>query len=103
MTDLPIAPDESSGEPRCWHTCPQYSASRGWAEWCHQDPARLLLTHRGDLCLPRVRELVAISRRRCDGCEFLDDYRPMGDTVCLMWGSATDPGESCSHWEARKP
>lgn len=97
MTSLPIAPDESSGEPRCQRECPHRSKTYptstvfGPCAITQRPP----LQH-GALCLPRVRELVAISRRRCDGCRHVADFWTCPDRAGVM---GTE--ESCSRWEAR--
>jgi hypothetical protein len=94
MPDLPIAPDESSGEPRCQPECP----SAHWSAhgvFCRSDHDRYYPP--SSLCLPRIRELLAISRRRCDGCQ--NDTE--GHGVCPDINGALAPDGSCSRWEAK--
>lgn len=49
------------------------------------------------------RELVAISRRRCDGCHgYTEDARLYpADGRCVARGCATMAHDCCSRWEAR--
>jgi hypothetical protein len=63
MPDLPIAPDESSGEPRCQRDCPSWGSTDavryGHCAHPEQGTQRVI----GDMCHPRVRELVAENAR----------------------------------------
>jgi hypothetical protein len=106
MTDPRPAPDESSGVPVCVESCQHYSSRTDeygdrQHQWCDLDPYRD--THADtEPCLPRIRDLVAISRRRCDGCQHwspLDD----GQGACDGFGDrhATYADEVCSRWRDR--
>lgn len=101
MTSLPIAPDESGDVPRCVRECPHYS-SDDYGEECSA-PGHPVVTEAGRFCLPRVRELVQISRRRCDGCRHWTALAETDRGFCesLAAGHTTHPEESCSRWEAR--
>lgn len=104
MTVHHIQPDESGDVPRCGRAeCVQFvlqdmttDAGACTLESIHP------LGH--DLCLPRVRELVQLAARRCDGCARY--WQMVGDGA----GHCSDPGregprrngDHCSHWEARK-
>lgn len=106
MTDLPIAPDESTGEPRCVATCPSATPSTCGGVCCSECvdcEVDQVSTEVGLLCLPRVRELVAISRRRCDGCRrYTEDARLYpADGRCVTRGCATMAHDCCSRWEAK--
>lgn len=97
MPSLPIAPDESGGEPRCVATCPSWSAREAHCSL----PEQCVLRVPGDPCTPRVRELVALAGRRCDGCAYWEP-RGCGDGSCEQHRcSLTNAGESCSRWEAK--
>ena len=85
MSSLPIDPDESSGVPRCVRECPHYS-SDDYGEECSA-PGHPVVTESGRSCLPRIRELVALSRRRCER-----GYH----------ANSTEPGDYCSRWEAKR-
>jgi hypothetical protein len=96
MTEPRPDPDESSGVPLCVESCPHYRG--GYEPWCvlgsPTDPVTL--------CHPRIRDLVALSRRRCDGCHHwsgLDD----GQGACDGFGDrhSTYADECCSRWRAR--
>lgn len=62
-SSLPIAPDESSGEPRCQRECPSWGSTdaRRYGHCAHPEQGTQRVI--GDLCLPRVRELVALAGR----------------------------------------
>jgi hypothetical protein len=91
-------PDESSGEPRCTRTCELLDSVHDTMETMVQicgATARGIVV--GELCRPRVRELVQISRRRCDGCEWLRD-----DARCPDVYRNLLPDGHCSRWEERR-
>jgi hypothetical protein len=100
-------PDESSGEPRCTRTCELLESVNDTMETMVQIcgvTARGIVV--GELCRPRVRELVQISRRRCDGCEhwreMVEDDVTTGDGVCSESETLWCDYESCSRWEERR-
>ena len=100
MPDPPIAPDESGDVPLCVASC----ARARWFDrrlLCDSDNGRHY-PHRA-VCHPRVRELVALSRRRCDGCHrYADDARAYpADGRCVTRGCATMRHDCCSRWEAK--
>jgi hypothetical protein len=66
VSSLPIAPDESTGEPRCVATCPSATPSTCGGVCCSECvdcEVDQVSTEVGLLCLPRVRELVALAGR----------------------------------------
>lgn len=100
MTDHPIAPDESSDVPRCVATCPSATVvDCGCCVDCEVDRVQ---TEVGLMCLPRVRELVQISRRRCDGCKWWRETPAHDDGYgqCVAHDQTRAAHESCSRWEA---
>ncbi len=102
MADLPIAPDESEGIPECAVTCPHYITRPGTApDECALEPE--MAAEGAYLCLPRIRELLALSRRRCDGCLHWDALEHRRDSGwCSVWGSKGVGAEAfCSRWEAK--
>ncbi len=100
MSSLPIAPDESSGEPLCHRLCQQYRHLVGGQVGCNLsiycvDPGKTL-------CLPRVRELVQISRRRCDGCRHWTTHGTRTDVGWCSDGGLRDASDCCrERWEAK--
>lgn len=98
MPDHPIAPDLTGDVPRCVVSCPSRERTLVDRYGHCTDPAQPRHGVIGDICIPRVRELVAISRRRCDGC------RDWNDGLCAngMYRERRKPGESCSRWEAKR-
>ena len=102
MPDPRPAPDESSGVPRCVRECPHYS-SDDYGEECSA-PGHPVVTESGRSCLPRIRELVALSRRRCDGCpRYVEDARAYpSDGRCSKRGCTTMAHDCCSRWEAKR-
>ena len=100
MPDLPIAPDESGDVPLCVASC----ARARWFDrrlLCDSDNGRHY-PHRA-VCHPRVRELVALSRRRCDGCAWWRETPAHDDGIghCAAHDQTRRDGESCSRWEAK--
>ena len=99
MTDLPIAPDESGDVPLCVASC----ARARWFDrrlLCDSDNGRHY-PHRA-VCLPRIRELVAISRRRCDGCRHSKPLQEESDVFCHLWRIRQNPGGHCNEWAAKR-
>lgn len=53
-------------------------------------------------CLPRIRELVALSRRRCDGCHrFSQSPTRHSDGTCPLRVGLIPPDGHCEDWEAK--
>lgn len=101
MPSLPIAPDESGDVPRCVRECPHYS-SDDYGEECSA-PGHPVVTEAGRFCLPRVRELVAISRRRCDGCKWWRETpaHDDGHGHCAAHDQTRHASDCCrERWEA---
>ena len=102
MPDLPIAPDESGDVPRCRDSCPHCeSAPMATYVLCSLERTQTL---RRAPCLPRIRELVALSRQRCDGCpRYVEDARAYpSDGRCSKRGCTTMAHDCCSRWEAKR-
>jgi hypothetical protein len=100
MPDRP-APDESSGVPLCSASCPLYSEGDGEETFgtCGADGGATCFA---SYCLPRIRELVALSRRRCDGCRRW--HRTPGraiDGVCSVRVGWVPAHGCCEEWEAK--
>jgi hypothetical protein len=93
VTNLPISPSYYEGVYACNPECPHW---RDQFRNCAVDGDMNSETF---LCVPKFRELVALSRRRCDGCRHTDDERVCPSLPTLPRGLA--PHESCSRWEAK--
>jgi hypothetical protein len=107
MTDHPIRPTIVNGLPLCSAECPLLHP--GDLSLVVITGSGCCLTHQpvdpgSSLCLPRVRELVAVSQRRCDGCRHWERYGVLSRGTCAAWvgASLADEDESCSRWEAKK-
>ena len=100
MPNLPIAPDESGDVPRCSQRCLHFVGQSfdTYITCAIGDREQL----RGSPCLPRVRELVAISRRRCDGCRHSKPLQGESDVFCHLWRIRQNPGGHCNEWAAKR-
>ena len=112
MPDPRIAPDVSTGEPRCCYDCPSYkgvaSAHRVNAH-CQVDGRR---TSKNATCLPcllaahaefvQLRARVAeLERRRCGTCDRVDPIEG-GRAWCRWNWRVTEAGTSCPDWRLRE-
>lgn len=106
MPSLPIAPDESGDVPRCWTGCGHFDIERRQRgpDWYDEDGVcrhESAMREPGDICLPRVRELVALSRRRCDGCHRYEPTTTRHDGTCPMRVGVVPAHGHCEEWEAK--
>jgi hypothetical protein len=96
-TTTDIRPDLTGDVPRCSAECQYYDIERRQRgpDWYDEDGVcrhESAMREPGDVCLPAVRQLVALSRRRCDGCR---------DRL-LVRCAHMRPDDYCSRWEARR-
>jgi hypothetical protein len=100
-----IRPDLTGDVPRCSTECPRFRY-QGWGSESTCGDGGDFVHREHDLCLVRVREDHALSKRRCDGCRNWtrsNEYQTLG--FCRVSPDEEGPawGEDsfCSVWEAK--